>query len=173
MGAHLSDSSHSPLLLLLRERTLLLLLLRERTLCQTASFLFLLRLAIARRHYPPKRLLDINRAGLELSPPLPPAYIFKLLKGSAPRFHRPAAGEAARELGKSLVAGWGVPQMAEYFLRLSPSDILAKAKILGSRVQAARALAAKARFWLFETGPDPAGNAAALKAFLRSGSAPA
>ncbi|MCX5791030.1 MAG: hypothetical protein NTY45_02260 [Elusimicrobia bacterium] len=134
---------------------------------------FALLRAFTRRHYPPKQLLDIRGSGLELSPPLPPSYIFKLYRGSRPALRRPAAGEGAWELTRSLVAGWGVPQMAEYFLRLSPGDLCSKARILAARVKAARALGTKAQFWIFETGPDHAANAAALKAFLRSGSAPA
>jgi hypothetical protein len=129
--------------------------------------------SLRRRHYPPKRLLDIKKCGLRLSPPLPPEFIFMLSKGSRPALRRPAAGAAAWELAGSLVAGCGVPQMAEYFLRLSPSDMAHKAKILASRVKAARALMSRTSFRVFETGPDPASNAAALKAFLRSGSVPA
>jgi len=123
-----------------------------------------------RRHYPPKRLLDIGGSGLRLSPPLPPAFIFRLSRSGRPAFRRPAPGAAARELAVSLVAGCGVPQMAEYFLRLSPLDMARKAKILASRFRAARALLRTASFRIFETGPDHAENAAALKAFLRSGS---
>ncbi|MDP2865205.1 MAG: hypothetical protein Q8O90_03065 [Elusimicrobiota bacterium] len=126
-----------------------------------------------RRHYLPKRLLDIGVSGLEVSPPLAPSFIFALCRAGSPAFRRPAAGAAALELAKSLVAGCGVPQMAEYFLRLSPSDIARKGLILASRVKAAHALLRKTSFLVFETGPDHAANAAALKSFLRSGSAPA
>ena len=126
-----------------------------------------------RRHYAPKRLLDMGRSGLIVSPPLPPAFIFKLSRGERPAFRRPAAGEAAWELARSLVAGCGVPQMAEYFLRLSPSDLANKAAILASRVKAARALMAKTSFRIFEAGPDQASNAAVLRAFLRNNSVPA
>ncbi|MBI4351689.1 MAG: hypothetical protein HY550_09635 [Elusimicrobia bacterium] len=124
-----------------------------------------------RRHYPPKRLLDIGPSGLRVSPPLPPAYIFRLSRGSRPGFRTPAAGEAAWELARSLVAGCGVPQLAEYFLRLSAPDIARKGLILASRVKTARALLRRTSFMVFETGPDHAANAAALRAFLRSGTA--
>lgn len=126
-----------------------------------------------RRHYLPKRLLDIGMARLQVSPPLAPAFIFGLFRAGSPAFRRPAAGEAAWELAKSLVAGCGVPQMAEYFLRLSPSDIARKGLILASRVKTAHALLQKTSFMIFETGPDHAANAAALKSFLRSNSVPA
>ncbi len=124
-----------------------------------------------RRHYPPKRLLDIGVAGLEISPALPPAFIFKLRRGIGPCLLAPAAGEASGELAASLVAGCGVPQMAEYFLRPSPADIARKVKITASRLKAAGALLRRTSFRIFETGPDHVANAAALKAFLRSSSA--
>lgn len=124
-----------------------------------------------RRHYPPKRLLDIALSGLPVSPPLAPAFIFMLSRGSRPGFLSPIPGEGAWELARSLVAGCGVPQMAEYFLRLSPSDIQRKAKILLSRAKASGALLRKTSFMRFEAGPDPAANAAALRSFLRSGTA--
>ncbi|OGS12639.1 MAG: hypothetical protein A2285_01665 [Elusimicrobia bacterium RIFOXYA12_FULL_57_11] len=123
-----------------------------------------------RRHYPPKRLLDIAGSGIKLSPPLPPGRVFKLVRGSAALVRGARPREAVPELLKSLAAGWGVPQMAEYFLRASPADILRKSAILVSRLAATAALYRKADFFIFETGPEPALNAAALKAFLRSGS---
>ena len=126
-----------------------------------------------RRHYPPKRLLDIGMSRLQVSPPLAPSFIFRLSRAGSPAFRRPARGEAGWELARSLVAGCGVPQMAEYFLQLSPSDIARKGLILASRVKTARALMKKTAFVVFETGPDHAVNAAALKAFLRSNNVPA
>ena len=125
-----------------------------------------------RRHYRPKLLVDVARRKIPVSGPLPPGLIFKLVRGNAPAFRRPAPLEAAAELGKSLAAGSGVPQMAEYFLRLSPPDLCRKAGIMASRLRAAGALLSRTDFIIFEAGPDPAANAAALKAFLRSGSGP-
>jgi len=125
-----------------------------------------------RRHYRPKLLVDIARQKIAVSGPLPPGLIFKLVRGKTPLFRRPAPFEAAAELGKSLAAGWGVPQMAEYFLRLSPLDLCRKAGILASRLRAAGALLSRTDFIIFETCPDPAANAAALKAFIHSGSGP-
>ena len=125
---------------------------------------------LRRRHYQPKRLLDLPRQGLALAGPLPPRLIVKLARGKAPAFRRPAPGAAAAELGRSLAAGRGVPQLAEYFLRLSAPDVFRKAGILASRLKAAAALLRRAEHVVFETGPVPADNAAALKVFLRSGS---
>ncbi|HBB68269.1 MAG: hypothetical protein A2X28_03025 [Elusimicrobia bacterium GWA2_56_46] len=123
-----------------------------------------------RRHYPPKRLLDISGCGITVSGPTPPALIFRLERGGQPRFLRPGPLAGALEGAKSLVAGAGTPQMAEYFLRASPEDLARKVKIAASRVSAARSLFAKTPFWIFRRGPDPASNAAAFKEFLRSGS---
>lgn len=123
-----------------------------------------------RRHYPPKRLLDISGCGTTVSGTMPPALIFRLERGIGPRFFRPGPLEGALEAAKSLVAGLGVPQMAEYFFRASPEDFTRKIKIAASRLAAARSLFAKTPFWIFRTGPDPAANAAAFREFLRSGS---
>lgn len=126
-----------------------------------------------RRHYPPKRLLDIAPAGIRVSPPLPPGGVFLLRRAAAPRITPTGRAAGARELLRSLALGCGTPQLAEYFLRPQPADAASKAVILFSRLRAARALLAKADFYIFEAGPDRAGNAAALKAFLSSGSAAA
>jgi hypothetical protein len=97
-----------------------------------------------------------------------PAFI--LARGTVPRIIRCAAARAAGELALALVAGWGVPQLAEYFFRLSPSDAAAKARILASRLGAAGRLLRGSDFWIFEAGPDPALNADALRSFLRNSS---
>lgn len=127
---------------------------------------------LRRRHYPPKRLLDPVAAGLRLSGPLPAGELFLLRRAAAPRVRRAAPGACAAELALSLAAGWGVPQLAEYFLRLSAADIAAKAGILFSRLRACAALL-RAPCSIFELSPDRAANAAALRAHLRSGSEPA
>lgn len=124
-----------------------------------------------RRHYAPKLLLDIGLAGLELSPPLTPAFIFKLSRGTKPAFRPPGTGAAAWELAKSLVAGYGVPQLAEYYLRMSLPAMARNLKTLASRIGTSAALMETASFTLFEASPDHAANAAALKAFLHSNSA--
>lgn len=121
-----------------------------------------------RRHFAPKRVIGPGEAGALRETPAKARLAFRLERGCAPRFSRCRAALAARELAVSLVAGWGVPQMAEYFLRPSPLDAAGKAKILASRLLASGGLLKSSDFWIFETGPDPARNAAALKSFLRS-----
>lgn len=121
---------------------------------------------LCRRHYAPKRLLDPASAGFAVSGALPAALVFRLRRGAAARLRPAGSGQAAAELLKSLAAGAGVPQLAEYFLRADPADLLRKSGILASRLNAARSLLGAAEFYNFETGPAPAENAAALKAFL-------
>lgn len=128
---------------------------------------------LRRRHYPPKKLLDPVAAGFRLSRPLPAGGVFLLRRGPSPRIKRAPPGACAAELALSLAAGWGVPQLAEYFLRLAPADMAAKAGILFSRLRAAAAIAGRAPCHIFELAPDRKANAAALRAHLRSGSAPA
>jgi len=123
-----------------------------------------------RRHYTPKRLLDIGPAGIRVSPPLPPGGVFLLRRAAAPRVRRAGRAAAAAELLRSLALGCGTPQLAEYFLRPDPADAASKAGIFFSRLRAARALLAKADFYVFEVGPDRARNAAVFKSFLNSGS---
>ncbi|MBI5744607.1 MAG: hypothetical protein HY952_08670 [Elusimicrobia bacterium] len=123
-----------------------------------------------RRHYEPKRLLSPADAGRVAQAPVPPSAVFLLRRGAAPRLSRARTSAAASELLRSLAAGLGVPQMAEYFLRLSPADAAQKAGIAASRLRACAALFRKTSFWMFETGPDPAANAAVLRDFLRNNS---
>ncbi|MDD2804578.1 MAG: hypothetical protein PHV33_03415 [Elusimicrobiales bacterium] len=124
-----------------------------------------------RRGYPPKRLLDPAAAGCRISGTLPVGRIFLLRRAARPRILTRRVCACAAELAVSLAAGYGTPQLAEYFLRLSPEDLLAKAGILASRLRAAGALLGRAGCNVFELSPDRGANAAALRAFLRSGSA--
>ena len=123
-----------------------------------------------RRHFPAKRVIPAAAAGrlCQAAAKAGPAFI--LARGTAPRLRRCAAGRAAAELALALVAGWGVPQLAEYFLRPSPADAAAKGRILASRLGAAARLLRGCDFWIFETGPDPALNADALRSLLRNNS---
>ncbi|MCM2268329.1 MAG: hypothetical protein NDI60_11220 [Elusimicrobiales bacterium] len=123
-----------------------------------------------RRHHPPKRLIPAALAGTLCLEPARPWLLLRLVKGTAPALRRGSASAALMELLVSLAAGYGVPQMAEFQLRFAPSDAAKKAKILAARSGAALALLRRSAFYVFETGPDPAANAAALKAFLRSSS---
>lgn len=93
-------------------------------------------------------------------------YFFLLKKGRAPALRRLSKAGAWAEAARSLVLGCGVPQMGEYFIRLSPEQLLAKSGILLSRLKAAAGLINSSMLWQFETGPVPADNAAALSVFF-------
>lgn len=119
-----------------------------------------------RRYHREKFLLDHNRYGWKISAACAGAILFSLRKSSAPGFKRMPRVLAWGELLRSLVVGYGVPQMAEYFLRWNIADLADKSRILLSRLKAARALLAGREQWIFQTGPCPADNAAALKEFM-------
>ncbi len=126
---------------------------------------------LERRHYPPKRLLDTVKAGFRLAGPLPPGALFLLRRSERARIRRAAIPAAAAELAVSLAVGWGVPQLAEYFLRAEPEDLLRKGGILASRLRAAARLLRRSGRYIFELSPDHERNAQELRAFLGSGSA--
>lgn len=126
----------------------------------------------SRRRRGEKFLVDIDKAGIPVSPPAEPGAVFLLRRSGGPPRIRPAGRTAAaRELFLSLVLGSGTPQLAEYYLRFSPAGIAAKARIMASRLRAAAALRSGAGFYILETSPDPARNAATVRSFLDSGSA--
>lgn len=124
-----------------------------------------------RRRYAPKRLLDIGKSGFVISDRLPPGAVFLLRRGRAPSISPVGPAAAFRELAVSLAAGYGVPQLAEFFLRPAASDIARKTAILRSRLKAAAALYRRASFYTFSLGPSPADNAETFTSFLNSGSA--
>lgn len=126
---------------------------------------------LVRRRYGLKHLVHPRATGRVAEAPVPPGAIFLLSKGPAPGIRRASPASGAAELAVSLAAGWGVPQLAEYFVRPSLGDIAAKAGILASRLRAAAALLHSVPVWYFETGPVPAANAAFLSGFLHSNSA--
>ncbi len=127
-----------------------------------------------RRHYPPKLLLPPGPTP-ELRP-RPCGALFLLRHGDGKPRITPASGAAAAaELLRSMVIGWGVPQLAEFSLRADAGDIRAKAGTAFSRARAALALLSRCGLFFLNLSPDPAANAAALADFLagiRSGKRP-
>lgn len=120
-----------------------------------------------RRHYPPKYLVPPPLGGGKGPRETPCRRIFLLKRsGGAPVIKKAGLPEAAFELLRSLVAGAGVPQMAEYFLRPELSDLPAKARILRGRARAAMALLRNCEFLNFYLAAEPELNVRALKAFL-------
>ncbi|MEK7720995.1 MAG: hypothetical protein AAB359_01245, partial [Elusimicrobiota bacterium] len=113
-----------------------------------------------RRYYPEKFLLDNWIPVPGKAEPVRGGFLFTLRKGIKPSFRELGKAAAWGELSKSLVLGLGVPQMGEYFIRLSPKQIFLKSGVVISRLKAARALINSSSLWEFETGPAPAANAA-------------
>jgi hypothetical protein len=119
-----------------------------------------------RRHYPVKYLLPCAQPSGVLRP-VPCAEIFLLKRTSgAPRIAAASKTGAAFELLRSLVIGYGVPQIAEFFLRPELTDIRAKARIALSRAAAARALLRGCGVFEFRLSTDTGGNVRALRDFL-------
>lgn len=121
-----------------------------------------------RRHYPPKHLVSPLAAGAVISPPAGAAYYFRLARNGTkvPSIKPLSAFGAAAELFKVLVLGYGVPQMAEYFLRPDIKDIAAKAGMTFSRLAAAFGLWRRCEFYELELSEDTPLNAARLKDFI-------
>ena len=123
-----------------------------------------------RRHYRAKSLAGHGALGIGVCPAARAEYFFALKRGAArPRIKPLSPVLAAAELAKGLVAGYGVPQIAEYFLRLDPADLLRKAGLLQSRLTCAAALWKNCRFWSLELSGDTAANARLLMEFVARG----
>ncbi len=73
---------------------------------------------------------------------------------------------AFRQLATALIAGVGVPQVVEYFLRFSLRDTVVKTGILFSRVRAAIALVSRSKTFALELGPDLEANLDVFTALL-------
>jgi len=120
-----------------------------------------------RRHYPPKYLVPPDFFTAKPAPQTACKLIFLLRKSAGPPLIENAACVfTILELLKSLIAGGGIPQIAEYFIRPEPSDLLRKARMLAGRFAAALALIKNCAGFHFRLSPDPAANALVLKKFL-------
>ncbi|OGS06290.1 MAG: hypothetical protein A2270_07625 [Elusimicrobia bacterium RIFOXYA12_FULL_51_18] len=120
-----------------------------------------------RRHYPPKYLVPPDFFISKPAPQIPCKLIFLLKRSAKPPLIESASSLwMILQLFKSLVAGDGIPQIAEYFIRPEPSDLLRKARIFAGRSLAALALIKNCAGFHFRLSPDPAANARALKKFL-------
>ncbi|HNW43241.1 MAG TPA: hypothetical protein PKI19_01980 [Elusimicrobiales bacterium] len=121
-----------------------------------------------RRGYPAKNLVSPAALGLGIAPAAKAGHFFllKKTKAAAPVIRKLAPYGAAAELFTGLVAGYGVPQIAEYFLRLDIKDIAGKAGLLRSRAAAAASLWSGCGFHVLELSENAPLNAARLKEFL-------
>jgi hypothetical protein len=123
---------------------------------------------MVRRHYGPKTLIDTRYFAAQISTAIP---VNTILIG-AREFSReaglfPVSRHAALSpLFKHCVAGLGLPQMVEYFLRTQPRDIISKLGIFAARARASLATMARSRVYVFVMGRDVRVNADALSRFL-------
>jgi hypothetical protein len=75
-------------------------------------------------------------------------------------------GGALRGLLRDCVVGWGLPQVTELFLRLTPGDVLVKAGVGASRLAASLRLATGVRGRRLWLGPEPERNADLVAGWL-------
>jgi hypothetical protein len=121
-----------------------------------------------RRENGPKWLVDIEALGGRIAPRARPGII--VLGERRPR--RAARAEplprraAAGELFRSLVVGLGLPQVIEFFLRLSTDDVMTKAGLVASRTAACAALLARSQAYRLTLARDSDANAQALLELL-------
>jgi hypothetical protein len=117
---------------------------------------------------PTKWLIDVAAFGDRIAEACAPAAILlgeRQLAGAA-SIAPMARAQAAPELGRSCVVGLGLPQLVEYFLRVSARDVADKAGLVASRSVAAAALLARARCYRFRLARDRGENTRALGEFL-------
>lgn len=123
-----------------------------------------------RRRYGPKVLIDTEyfRGRIETAAARP-AVILVGERGAAERarFEKMRGAGAIAAFVKNCVIGVGLPQVMEYFVRLSPADAASKAAIALSRFRASRETLRRAAVYRFVLGPDTRTNAETLLSLLR------
>lgn len=122
-----------------------------------------------RREHGDKWLIDVEAfdGRIETSEVWPGAIVIgRRMLGRQSAIARLSKRDAAPELFRSAVAGLGLPQLVEYFLRAELADVPNKARIAASRSAACAALLARSNVWRFDMGRDLAANEATFKAFL-------
>lgn len=120
-----------------------------------------------RRKHGKKILIDIRYYAGKISGPVPVEMII-----SCERVYsdKPEIVEASKltvfsALFRDCIAGLGLPQMVEYFLRSDPKDLLSKTGIVVSRTLTCAKAVLKAKTYTLKLGTDTARNAAALMEF--------
>lgn len=122
--------------------------------------------SFARRKHGTKWLLDADP--YDIARHASPSVILlghRQLRGD-PAIAPASKGAAASELFRSVVVGYGLPQVVEYFLRWDLRDAIAKARFVASRTQACAALLRRSRVHHLRLSRDSSANARALLAFL-------
>ncbi len=126
--------------------------------------------AYRRRRWGERRLVDADYFKDRVSGPVPLRWILigEKADGRAARVRAASRADALAALGSALVVGVGVPQMAEWRLRLDASCAAGLVRACVSRLATACAAAARARTHRFRLSRSPAESAAALDAWLTS-----
>jgi hypothetical protein len=121
-----------------------------------------------RRNYKPKLLVDIDIFKNQITKETPAQlFIISQYRNSSPPSIRPASALISiYSLIKYFVIGFGIPQIAEYFLRLNSKDIIRKSKILLSRIRTALALFKKCEFYIFSPNNNSSENAKKINSFI-------
>ena len=127
--------------------------------------------SLERRKYGKKVLIDAKYFSDRISPPVKIKYLFRCERefSKFPRIIKSGRTTVFFALFRDCVAGLGLPQMVEYFLRYSPRDILSKSFIAASRMITCVSAVFKSEVYTFIIGTDTAQNAGVLIEFLASG----
>ena len=122
-----------------------------------------------RRLYGRKILVDYEYFKEKISAPCKIHAIFTLEKnGSSSHIRAAGAFRPFFALFSSLVVGYGVPQIREYFLRANPKDMAQTVRIGFKRLKTARSLLEKARCYRLLFGPETESNGGKLLRFLET-----
>ena len=125
--------------------------------------------SIKRRRYGKKILIDTKYFAEKLSSAVELRYIFKGVRESSnnPRIVKSGRFTVFLALLRDCVAGFGLPQMLEYFIRFDIKDLAAKAAIGLSRTVVCLKAVFKAKTYIFIIGKDTVKNADVLAEFLK------
>jgi hypothetical protein len=125
---------------------------------------------IRRRRHGPKTLVSMEffRDRIAGTAPLEVILIGQRESGNDARIEKISAFKALMPLMQSSVAGLGLPQVVEYFLRFGFGEILNKFGLVLSRCRASLAVIFGSKTYRFTIGSDRKKNAEVLKEFLKN-----
>jgi len=117
-----------------------------------------------RREHGAKWLVDIEAFGDRLATPCAPAAVVigERSLGGAARLEAIPRRQAMGSLMRHAVAGLGLPQLVEYFLRMDVLDPFRKAPLVASRTAACAALLRRSQAYRLTLGRDADESAALL-----------
>jgi len=117
-----------------------------------------------RERYGPKRLIDAEffQERLGASAPLRRIFLGRRADGRPAEAAGASSWRAAVALAENMVAGRGIPQMAEYMAGLGPGTFKRLAPIACARAKTARLLLRQSSFFSLDIGRNPAEGAQIL-----------